>query len=98
MGKKKSNKLNLIICGVAFIIMVIVLFSEGIENVIGALLKLNPLFLVLAVACMVLYWLGEGVGLHFAAKKLDGNTKFGTSMLVTMIGQYFNCINQPYKI
>ena len=92
MGKKKSNKLNLIICGVAFIIMLVVLFSEGVDNIINALRQLNPLFLLAAVACMVVYWLGEGLGLHFAAKSLEPKTKFRSTMLVTMIGQYFNCI------
>ena len=92
MGKKKSNKLNLIVCGIAFIIMLIVLFSEGIENIINALRQLNPLFLLMAIGCMIVYWLGEALGLHFAAKSLAPDTKFRTTFLVTMIGQYFNCI------
>ena len=92
MGKKKSNKLNLIICGVAFLIMVFVLISEGIDNIINALLQLNPLFLLLAVGCIVLYWFGEGYGLHLAAKSLEPKTRLRDSFLVTMIGQYFNCI------
>ena len=92
MRKKKGNLINLLICGAAFAVMVVVLFMDGIDNIVGAIARINPLFLLLAALCMVLYWLGEGAGLHLAAKKLDGNTKFGTSMLVTMIGQYFNCI------
>jgi hypothetical protein len=92
MGKKKTNKLNLIICGIAFVIMLFVLFSEGVDNIISALMQLNPLFLLLAVACMGIYWLGEALGLHFAAKSLEPKTKFRTTLLVTMIGQYFNCI------
>lgn len=92
MGKKKSNKLNLIICGIAFIIMLIVLFSEGADNIVNALKQLNPLFLIAAIACMAVYWLGEGLGLHLAARSLEPGTKFRTTMLVTMIGQYFNCI------
>ncbi|MBP3854736.1 MAG: flippase-like domain-containing protein [Ruminiclostridium sp.] len=92
MGKKKTNKIYLIICGIAFVIMLIVLFSEGIDNIINALLQLNPLFLVAAIACMVIYWFGEAIGLHLAAKSLAPETKFRTTFLVTMIGQYFNCI------
>ncbi|MBQ9482927.1 MAG: flippase-like domain-containing protein [Ruminiclostridium sp.] len=92
MGKKKTNKVNLIICGIAFIIMLVVLFSEGVENIINALRQLNPLYLVIAVACMGGYWLGEAYGLHLAAKSLEPKTKFRTTLLVTMIGQYFNCI------
>ncbi len=92
MSKKKSNKLNLIICGVAFVIMLVVLFSEGADNIVNALMQLNPLFLLLAIVCMVVYWLGEALGLHFAAKSLEPETKFRSTLLVTMIGQYFNCI------
>jgi|GEM_PF-42899 len=92
MRKKKGNLINLLICGAAFAVMVVVLLMDGIDNIVGAIARINPLFLLLAALCMVLYWLGEGVGLHLAARKLDGNTKFSTSMLVTMIGQYFNCI------
>ena len=92
MGKKKTNKVNLIICGIAFIVMLVVLFSEGVENIINALRQLNPLYLVIAVACMGGYWLGEAYGLHLAAKSLEPKTKFRTTLLVTMIGQYFNCI------
>lgn len=90
--KKKSNKLNLIICGAAFIIMVIFLFLDGIDNIIGALQNMNPIFLVISILCMVGYWAGEGIGLHFAAKSIEPKTKLKTSILVAMIGQYFNCI------
>ena len=92
MRKKKGNLVNLIICGAAFAVMVVVLFMDGIDNMIGAISRINPVFLLLAALCMVIYWLGEGTGLHVVAKKLDRNTKYSTSMLVTMIGQYFNCI------
>ena len=92
MGKKKTNKIYLIICGIAFIVLVCVLMSEGPENIINALRQLNPLYLIIAVGCMVLYWLGEAAGLHLAAKSLEPKTRFRDTMLVTMIGQYFNCI------
>ena len=90
--KKKTNKLNLIICGIAFIVMVIVLFSEGADKLFYAVTQMNPLFLIAAVGCMAVYWLGEAVGVHLPAKSLDEKTTFKTSFLVSMIGQYFNCI------
>lgn len=90
--KKKKNKLNLIICGIAFVVMVVFLFVDGIDNILQAMSELNPLFLLLAVLCMVGYWFFEGYGLHMAAKSLEPGTKLKTSILVAMIGQYFNCI------
>ncbi|MCR4780582.1 MAG: flippase-like domain-containing protein [Ruminiclostridium sp.] len=92
MNKKKTNKIYLIICGIAFVVMIGVLMSEGIENILSALAQLNPAFLLLAVGCMVVYWFGESIGLHLAAKSLDDKVTFSTTLLVTMIGQYFNCI------
>ena len=90
--KKKTNKINLIICGIAFIVMIVFLFVDGIDNILQAMSELNPLFLLLAVLCMVGYWFFEGYGLHMAAKSLEPGTKLKTSILVAMIGQYFNCI------
>lgn len=92
MGKKKTNRIYLLICGIAFIVMIVVLMSEGPENIISALTKLNPLFLIVAIMCMVVYWFGEAISVHLAAKSLDPDVTFRTSLLVTMIGQYFNCI------
>ena len=104
MSKKKNNQIYLIICGIAFVVMLIVLFSEGVDNIVNALKQLHPAFLLIAIACMIVYWLCEAIGLHLAAKSLAPETKFRSTMLVTMIGQYFNCITpfasggQPMQI
>lgn len=91
--KKKSNKLNLIICGIAFVVMVVYLFFvDGVDNLLASLQNINPLYLVIAVLFMAGYWLCEAWGLHIAVKSLDKNVRFGTTLLVAMIGQYFNCI------
>lgn len=91
--KKKSNKLNLIICGLAFVFMVVYLFFiDGVDNLLTSLQQINIGFLGIAVFCMLGYWFCEALGLHFAVKSIEPNTKFKTTMIVTMIGQYFNCI------
>ena len=91
--KKKSNKLNLIICGIAFVIMLLyMLFVDKIDNLIKSITSINPAFLLIAVGFMVGYWFFEAAGLHLAAKSLDSKVKFKDSIFVTMIGQYFNCI------
>jgi len=91
--KKKSNKLNLIICGVAFIIMLLYMFFvDKLENLVKSITSINPIYLVIAVLFMVGYWFFEALGLHFAAKSLEPKAKFKDSLFVTMIGQYFNCI------
>ena len=91
--KKKSNKLNLIICGIAFIVMLLYMFFvDKIENLVNSITSINPVFLLIAVGFMAGYWLLEALGLHAAAKSLDSKVKFKDSLFVTMIGQYFNCI------
>ncbi len=91
--KKKSNKLNLIICGVAFVVMILYMFFvDKLENLVNSIKSINPLFLVIAIGFMCGYWLLEAIGLHMAAKSLDPKVKFKDSLFVTMIGQYFNCI------
>lgn len=91
--KKKSNKLNLIICGIAFVVMLLYMFFvDKLENLINSIKSINPVFLIIAVGFMCGYWLLEAIGLHMAAKSLDPKVKFKDSLFVTMIGQYFNCI------
>lgn len=91
--KKKSNRLNLIVCAVAFVIMIFYLiFVDKVENVVSALQKINPLFIVLCVVIMVGYWLCETVTVHVVLKSLHPKMRFWHTWLDTIIGQYFNCI------
>lgn len=91
--KKKKSKLNLIICGVAFVVMLLyIFFIDGVDNLTASITAMNPVFLVIAVLCMCGYWFLETSALHLTAKSLEPNVKFKDSLFVTMIGQYFNCI------
>lgn len=55
MKKKKiSKKANLIICAVAFIIMIVYLvFVDSIDNVVAALSKINKGALIICVVFMI---------------------------------------------
>lgn len=91
--KKKSNKLNLIICAIAFVVMIFYLiFVDKIENVVNALQKINPLFIVMCVIFMVGYWLCEAATVQVVLKSLHPKMRFWHTWLDTIIGQYFNCI------
>lgn len=90
---KKSKIINLVICGVAFVIMICVLFFvDDPQKIWNALCSTNPVYMLLAVLCMVMYWLLESVNLHLVAKEVRSEQKFKNSLSVSMIGQYFNCI------
>ncbi len=91
--KKKSNKLNLIICGIAFIVMIVyLLFVDKLENVLNALRNINPIFLVVCILFMLGYWLCESATVHVILKALHPRARFWHTWLDTIIGQYFNCI------
>ncbi|MCM1054039.1 MAG: flippase-like domain-containing protein [Bacteroides sp.] len=90
---KKTKKLNLIICGIAFVIMIVYLFFvDDPADIWNAVCSANPVFMLLAVGCMVIYWLLESVNLHLVAKEVHPQQKFKNSVSVSLIGQYFNCI------
>ncbi len=91
--KKLGNKLNLIVCAVAFLIMLFYLiFVDKIENVVAAIQNMNPIFLVICILFMVGYWLTETATVHVMLKELHPTAKFWHTWLDTIIGQYFNCI------
>ncbi len=95
MEKKKGGgkKVNLIICGIAFVVMVIyLLFVDKIDNVVNALRNINPLFIVICVLFMGGYWLCEAATVHVMLKSMHPKMRFWNTWIVTIIGQYFNCI------
>lgn len=95
MKKKKSNKINLIICGIAFIFMIFyVYFVDGFDNLSNSLGKINFLYLLIAVGLMLLYWLLEAMGVHAVLRTTYHNPdrKFYKTLIVAVLGQYFNCI------
>lgn len=91
--KKNSNKLNLIICGIAFVVMVLyIVFVDGVDNLLNSIQQFNVGFLLIAALFMIAYWLLEAVGLHTALKTIHPGQKFWKTLVVAMLGQYFNCI------
>ncbi len=91
--KKNSNRLNLIICAVAFVFMIFyVCFVDGFDNIISNIQQINIGFLLIAVMLMVVYWTMEALQLHAVLQTLAPGQKFYKSMIVAILGQYFNCI------
>lgn len=89
---KRTKRLNLILCILAFIIMVsYMLFVDG-EDVLNALGKIKASFLWLALLFMLVYWFLEAASLHIIMKSIHKPQKFKDTLVVSVIGQYFNCI------
>ena len=90
---KKSKRLNLIICGAAFVIMIVFLFFvDDPKEIWKAICSASPLYMLLTAVCMLIYWFLEGVILHLVTKEVHSEQTFKNSLSISMIGQYFNCI------
>lgn len=90
---KKSKVLNLIICGIAFVVMIACLFFvDDPKNIWNAVCSAKPVYILLSIGCMIVYWFLESVNLHLVTKEVFPKQKFKDSLSVSMIGQYFNCI------
>ena len=87
MKKKKSNKLNLIICAIAFVFMIFyVYFVDGFDNLVNSIQKINVGFLFIAMGLMIVYWLLEALGVHAALRATYPKAKFSRTFMTTLLG------------
>ena len=90
---KKSKILNLVICGAAFVIMIVFLFFvDDPKEIWNAFCSASPLYMLLTVVCMLIYWFLEAVILHSVVREVHSKQKFKNSHSVNKIVKYFNCI------
>lgn len=90
---KKSRRLNLIICGIAFVVMIACLFFvDDPKKIWNAICNAKSVYILLSIGCMIVYWFLESVNLHLVTKEVYPEQRFKDSLSVSMIGQYFNCI------
>ena len=88
-----GRKVNIALCAIAFIVLFGYLFIAGeAEDTFRALTSFNYLFLFLALAGIVVYWLLEALSMQIICDSLYRGFSFGKTFIVTIIGQYFNCI------
>ena len=88
-----GRKLNIVLCALAFVVLFGYLFIAGEgEDTIRALTSFNWAFLLLALAGIIVYWLLESVSMQIICNSLFKGFSFIKTFIVTIIGQYFNCI------
>ena len=88
-----GRKLNLVLCAVAFFVLFGYLFVAGEgEDTLHAIANFNWWFLLLTFVGIVIYWLLEAVAMQIICDKLFTGFHFAKTVIVTIIGQYFNCI------
>ena len=88
-----GRKVNIALCAVAFIVLFGYLFIAGEgEDTLRALTSFNWAFLLLALAGIVAYWALEALSMQIICDSLFRGFSFVKTFIVTIIGQYFNCI------
>ena len=91
--EQKKHHWGLIICAVAFVVMLLYLFIGGEAQMLGEALKSFKIeYLFIIFALMIVNWGMEAVSIHWLAKQVYSAQRFSHTCITTMIGQYYNCI------
>ena len=91
--KQKKHHWGLIICAVAFLVMLLYLFVGGEAQMLGeALVGFKIEFLFIIFALMAVNWGMEAISIHWLTKQVYSAQRLGHTVTTTMIGQYYNCI------
>lgn len=88
-----GRKVNIALCVLAFFVLFLYLFVAGEGgDLLRALGSFNYVFLLVALVGIIIYWLLESVCMQIICNSLFKGFSFVKTVLVTVIGQYFNCI------
>lgn len=90
-GKRYS--IGIAFITITFVVMCAWLFKKYSLYVLWELLhQIRPIWIMAAVALMLLYWVLEAMGLHLAIHRFVPSQRPQDTFCATMIGQFFNCI------
>lgn len=94
----KNRILNVAIVAVsAFIFLSFFIFSNGLSDLVHKVKTLQTGWLVMAVLCLILFWLMEGVILYVLTKTFHKTDKlFLKSIRFGMIGNFFSAVT-PFQ-
>ena len=69
-----------------------VFHGEDLSETVDYLQTVNPLFIFPAIACVLLFILGESVVIDYLLKSLGTRARFGHCCLYSFIGFFYSCI------
>ncbi|MGI6168683.1 MAG: lysylphosphatidylglycerol synthase domain-containing protein, partial [Christensenellales bacterium] len=94
LQKIKKHLFTIISLTVTFVILMYFFFStDGVENLGTILMQLQPFWLVLSLAFMVVYWLLEAVMLHILTLGIYSEKwNFRNSFMNAMVGMYYSAL------
>ena len=88
-----GRKVNIALCAIAFIVMFGYLFIAGEgEQTLNAFTSFNYAFLLITLVGIIVYWLLESACMQLICNEMFRGFSFVKTVIVTVIGQYFNCI------
>lgn len=82
----------------------IIMSSEEIVGLPKLINILNPYYILLAIVCMVIYYLLNAVIIYVISKEITGVVTFRASLYLALVGQYYSAITpfasggQPMQI
>lgn len=92
-ANKKVTILNFILIFIIFAGLFIYMVNvDGLDNIVNLLANADFKWVLGGIACIVFFWICEGLTLHLPLKKLYPGQSFWESFRVSMIGQLFNNI------
>ena len=91
-SRRQSRLAAVIIVGVAAASLIGAFLTDGPEAIAASLAGADRLWLAAGAGCMLFYWLIESGCLHLAAKRAFPGQRWHTSVVTSMIGQFFNCV------
>lgn len=102
--KKPSRKRIIAVVLTLAVLAAFVIFDPDLQNIDDILTRIDPLWFLGALGCMVVYYLGD-TGMYLIACRLMGAPqKLGEGLLTTMIGFFYSAITplasggQPFQI
>ena len=110
MGKDKKSKIKKVLVNlVIFILLIILTFSlvlkdQDVSQIFCAVSKVKKQYILLAVAAMSIYILGEAINITRILKELGEKSNFISNLRYTLIGFFFSAITpaasggQPMEI
>jgi len=87
----KNHLFSLILCAFSFVFLVLYLVKvDGISAAATVLKQTRVAWLLVAVACIFVYWFLEACALQTTLKVVYPSQRFKDTMRISIIGQFFN--------
>lgn len=89
--KKRLFKI-LIVLSSAILLLVLIFFTNGLDQLLNLLANIDYLWIAAAFGCMATYWLMDSLIIQLITRSLFEEQRLRDSLKITMVGQFFNTI------